>query len=76
MTIDERLAAITSSLELLSVNVHALQDAQQAFREQQERLAEQHERLAEMQGRALDAALGGIAEYLRIMRGGNGTQKP
>jgi hypothetical protein len=37
-SINERLAAITNSLELLSVNVHAMQNSQNEFRMQQERL--------------------------------------
>ena len=55
-TIDERLEALTQSLELLSVNMHAMQEKQ----------AEQDER--ERRGRA--ALLAGIAAYLQALQDG------
>lgn len=63
--IDERLAALAESVELLSVNVHALQDQSRKFEEQQERL-DQRERVAR------EALLTGIAAYLRALGESNG----
>ena len=65
-TIDERLAALAQSLELLSVNVHALQDQSSRF----EKRAEQ---LDARERRARRALAMGIAAYLQELSGDSGN---
>jgi hypothetical protein len=59
-TIDERLEAITQSLELLSVNMHAAQEKAAEYEALQARLDAR-----ERKGR--EALLSGISAYLRAL---------
>lgn len=59
-TIDERLAALAQSVELLSVNVHTMQDNMREMRERQARL-DARER------QARQAILSGIAAYFKAL---------
>lgn len=59
-TIDERLAALVQSVELLSVNVHTMQDNMREMRERQARL-DARER------QARQAILSGIAAYFKAL---------
>jgi len=64
--IDEKLKAVAESLELLTLDMRAMQEKQQTFLEQQQRFAEREEKLR-------SALLAGIAGYLRELGGPNGT---
>lgn len=63
--IDQKLAAVAESLELLTHDVHALQENQRAAEERLKRQEDREERL-----RA--ALLAGVAAFLRELGGSNG----
>jgi hypothetical protein len=68
-TIDERLQALAQSLELLSVNVHALQDETRRFEVRQKRLDERERR-------ARRAMMHGIQAYLQVLNEEPGGEEP
>ena len=63
-TIDERLEALAQSLELLTADVHQMQEEN---RKRDERMAE----LDARERRAREALLSGIAAYLRALGEGD-----
>jgi hypothetical protein len=63
-TIDERLAALAQSVELLSVNVHAMQEDTRKWEAEQKRLGERERR-------ARHAILSGIATYFQTLNEGD-----
>lgn len=64
MTIDERIEALTTTLEVLTEDVHGLQNSVRAMKEEHERLDARERQLRE-------ALLRGVAGFIQGL--GNGT---